>query len=189
MSHILRIRLARGIAMMGVLAVISVGMMVDRDANAQGARTGLAVCPRPSDRCDSPQKTFEPYELPFRLPKKLAENVEYESAPFFAVVLKRLRAPGCDGGEYTKSLEAFRRAAQKRFPDRKVFADHQCPNMAAVYYAPVGAKKDETTVEALVAVYAGKTEKEAQAVLSKARGTFPGASLLRLKVGYSRIVQ
>jgi hypothetical protein len=189
MSDSIHIRYLKIAVPLAALALTFIGAVGAGNARGQGARTGIAVCPRPSDRCDSPQKSFAAYELPFRLPKRLAANVEYESAPFYAIILKRLRDPGCDGGEYTKSLEAVRRDAQKRFPNQKVFADHQCPDMGAVSYTPVGAKRDESGVEAFVAVYAGKTEKEAQAVLTKARTAFPGASLTRLKVGYSRIVQ
>jgi hypothetical protein len=180
-------------AIIGGMALVLLGCcgaIVPQSAAAQNTRGGLEVCGRPSDRCNSPQKEFAPYELAFRLPKRLDANVSYESAPFYAVVILRERDPGCDGGEYTKSVETARRAAQKRFTSRKVFADHQCPDMGAVYYTPVGGPKPaENTVEAFVAVYAGKTEKEAQTVLKTMRTWYPKAVLQRMKVGYSRIVQ
>lgn len=185
----IRVRHLKIVVALATFTLTFIGAGGDGNAQDRGGRTALTVCPRPSDRCDSPQKSFAPYEMPFRLPKRLAPNVEYESTPFYAVILKRLRDPGCDGGEYTKSLEAFRRDAQKRFPAQKVFADHQCPDMGTVSYAPVGTKRDESVLEAFVAVYAGKAEKESQAILTRARAMFPGASLTRLKVSYSRIVQ
>jgi hypothetical protein len=156
---------------------------------AQEARTGLEVCPKLSDRCDSPQKRFAPYELPFRLPKRLKANAAYESVAFYAVVLSRQRDPRCDAGEYTTGVEKFRREAQKLFPDRKVFADHQCPDMGAVAYTVKSGPDARGVVEAFVAVYAGKTEAEARPVLKKARTRFPGAALQRMQVVYSRIVQ
>jgi hypothetical protein len=154
-------------------------------------RTGLPVCPKPADRCDVPQKNFEPHELPFRLPKRLGDNVLYESAPFYAVVLRKDRGnPPCDGGEFSLGLERFRRDAQKRFPERKVFADHQCPDMAAVSYAFADARPNEkNSFDTMVAVYAGRTEAEARAVYKKARTHFPQASLRRMRVSFSRIVQ
>ena len=158
-------------------------------------RIGLEVCPKLSDRCDSPQKRFEPYELPFRLPKQLTANALYRSVPFYAVVLLRQRDPGCDGGEYSVSVEKIRQRAQKLFSDRKVFADHQCPDMGAVAYTMEDKKTQKgghdtpPFVETFVAVYAGKTERDARTVLKKARARFPGATLRRMRVSYSRIVQ
>lgn len=163
-------------------------------AGAQGAVRGAEVCPKPGQRCDVPEKRFAPYELPFRLPRRLGANVEYASAPFYAVVLLRERDPACDGGEYTRKVERLRRRAQGLFPERKVFADHQCPDMGAVAYTMLdrpaaGRTGDSAAAEAFVAVYAGKTEAEARAVLTKARARFPGSTVRRMRVSYSRIVQ
>ncbi len=148
-------------------------------------RTGLAVFPKPNARWSTPQKEFAPYELPFRLPRKLNANVDYESATFYAVVLLRENNPACDGGEYTVRVEKFRKQAQQRFPDRKVFADHQCPDMSAVSYSVEG--KGSTT--AMVAVYAGNSGAEALTVLKKARAAYPKAELKRMRVIYNWIVQ
>lgn len=150
---------------------------------------GLAVCPRPGDRCNAPQKAFDPFELPFRLPKRLKANALYESAPFYAVALRRESDPACDGGEYSVTLERFRIATQTRFPDRKVFADHH-PNMAAVGYEFVGERRTgQNSVVSFVAVYAGKSAAEGRSVLGKAKRRFPKATLHQMRVNYSRVVQ
>ena len=154
-------------------------------APAVEPRTGLEVFHKPNARWNTPQKEFAPYELPFRLPRKVSANVDYWSAPFYGVVLLRENNPVCDGGEYSTRMEKFRKQAQQRFPDRKVFADHQCPDMAAVSYNVGG----QPSTVAMVAVYAGKTEAEGQAVLRKARTAYPKASLKRMRVIYNWIVQ
>jgi len=147
--------------------------------------TGLPLCPKPADRCDSPVKRFAPYELPLRLPSRLAPNVDYSSVPFYAVVLRRDRDPACDGGEFTKATEDFRKQAQTRFPDRKVFADHQCPDMGAVSYTMDG----QPSTISFVAIYGGKTEAEARQILAKARTRYPGVQMHRMRVVFERIVQ
>lgn len=152
--------------------------------------SGLAVCPRPGERCDSPQKRFDAFELPLRLPRRLKANALYESAPFYAVVLRRDSDPACDGGDYSVALERFRVAAQSRFPDRKVFADHQCPNMTAVGYAFLGERRAENSAAvSFAAVYAGKSVAQGRSVLETARKRFPKATLHRMRVNYSWIVQ
>ncbi len=154
------------------------------------AYSGLAVCSRPGDRCDSPQKQFDAFELPLRLPRRLKANALYGSVPFYAVVLRRDSDPACDGGEYSVALERFRVAAQTRFPGRKVFADHQCPNMTAVGYTFLGERRAQSSaVESFVAVYAGKSAAEGRSVLETARQRFPKATLHRMRVNYSWIVQ
>lgn len=160
--------------------MLAVGTM----AAAQTFR-GFKVLPRPADRWTQSQKEFAAWELPFQLPRRLKANALYESLPFYAVVLKRERTPSCDGGEFTKSLERFRREAQARFPDRKVFADHQCPDMGSVSYRIEG----QDQAMAFVAVYAGSTRAEGEKVRRNALARYPGARLVRLRVGYSRIVQ
>lgn len=152
---------------------------------AQDSRTRLEVLSRPADRGNVPEKRFAPYELPFRLPKRLRANMEYTSVAFYAVVVRRERDAGCDGGEFTARMETFRRQAQQYFPERKVFADHQCPDMGAVSYMVNG----KANGHAMVAVYAGKTAQEAQSVLLKSRALYPKATVKRMQVRFSRIMQ
>jgi hypothetical protein len=151
--------------------------------------SGLAVCPRPGERCDSPQKRFEAFELPLRLPRRLKANALYESTPFYAVVLRRDSDPACDGGEYSIALERFRMAAQTRFPGRKVFADHQCPNMTAVGYQFIGERLAQNNAVSFVAVYAGKSRTEGRSLLETARKHYPKVTLHQMRVNYSWIVQ
>jgi Xaa-Pro aminopeptidase len=66
--------------------------------------------------------------------------------------------------------------------------------MGAVAYTMLdrpaaGRTGDSAAAEAFVAVYAGKTEAEARAVLTKAWAHFPGSTVRRMRVSYSRIVQ
>ncbi|MES2465254.1 MAG: hypothetical protein V4671_32205, partial [Armatimonadota bacterium] len=86
---------------------------------------GLEVCSRPGDRCGTADKSFDRFELPFRLPKRLKANALYKSVPFYAVVLRENADAPCDGGEYSVAMERFRAGAQTRFPGKRVFADHQ----------------------------------------------------------------
>jgi hypothetical protein len=167
-----------GLACLGVAALAAT-------VHAAGGADNLPGCTGPSDRCDGPAKRFAPYELPLRLPTRLAANAPYRSALFFAVILRRDPDPACDGGEFTRSIEAFRKQAQARFRDRKVFADHQCPDMGAVAHERDG----QPSAMALVAVYAGTTEAEASRVFTKARRFYPGAERHRMRVLFERIVQ
>jgi hypothetical protein len=156
-----------------------------------GGLSGLEVVPKPGARvAPTSGKPFQAWELPFRLPARLKPNAPYESAPFYAVVLRKFEETPCDGhyNESSRSVEGFRKAAQKRFPAAKVFADQQCPDMTAVSYW-VDGTAEGMSYGAFVAVYAGKTEAEARAVLAKAKVAYPGAVVKRMRVGYSHISQ
>lgn len=148
-------------------------------------KTGLTVCPDPARPCRSAVKEFAPFELPFRVPPKVKDNVDYVSAPFYAVVLKTYADPPCDGGEFSKATEADRKKAQAAFPGRKAFADHQCPNMDAVSYTIDG----KPNTGSFVAVFGGAGKAEAEKLLAKAKATWPGAAVRRMTVGWQRIVQ
>jgi hypothetical protein len=150
-----------------------------------GAQTPLKVCPNPTAPCRSKHKSFEKYELSFTLPKVIKPNVAYTSAPFYAVLLKSFSDPECDQGEYSANVEHLRQEAQRMFPDRKVFADNQCPDMGAVSYAFNG----KPNANAFVAVYAGDTRAEAEQVLAKAREKYPNAMQMRMRVSFERIEQ
>src|SRR5687767_13268978 len=106
------------------LAILIAGGAVLFTNTARGQKqppafTGLEVCSKPGDRCSSPDKSFEAFELPFRLPKRLKPNSLYKSVPFYAVVLREDAEAPCDGGEYSVGMERFRIGAQTRFPGRK----------------------------------------------------------------------
>src|SRR6185503_3014035 len=129
------------------------------------AQAQLKVCPDPSSPCKSKHKTFEKYELSFILPKTIKPNIAYQSAPFYAIIFKSWAESDCDQGEYSSATERFRLQAQKLFPDRKVFASHQCPDMGALGYTVNGKPE----IRAFVAVYAGETQAEADQLLVKAK--------------------
>jgi hypothetical protein len=61
--------------------------------------------------------------------------------------------------------------------------------MNAVSYAVQKKPGSKDWSEAFVAVYAGRTPQEANRVLNFAKARFPGATMRRLRVGYSRVVQ
>ncbi len=155
------------------------------DATAQAP---LKVCADPSAPCKSPNKEFAQYELSFQLPKRLRPNVGYKSAPFWAVLLKSRSADpdaDCDEGEFSSKLENERKKVQSMFPDRKVFADQQCPDMGAVSYTISG----KNNVNTFVAVYGGATRAEAETLLLKLKSKYPGALVKSMQVSFEQTEQ
>src|SRR5437868_2919225 len=77
------------------------------------AQTPLKVCPNPAAPCKSKHREFYPFDLSFNLPAKIKPNVDYKSAPFFAVMIKEKiqvsEKEECDGGEYHKRVENDRK--------------------------------------------------------------------------------
>ena len=134
----------------------------------------LTVCGNPKLACPS-QATFEPYDLPFRVPRNA---VIWESEFFYAVILKSINAPddNCD----VQISESERLAAQELFPDHKVFAS-RCAEPGTLFYTNTRAHAR------LLAVYAGSTLGEANRMLAavKATGKFPGANVRRMRAGFN----
>ena len=149
---------------------------------------GLAVCANPMISCNRSYKTFAPYELGLHLPSTIKPNRDYKSMPFYGVVLK-VASVGveqiCDGGEFSTQWEKERKRVQGWFSQRKVFANHQCPDMAAVSYIVDGRNNNL----AFIAVYGGATSKEASLVLAKMKRIYKGARLQRMQVVFQQIVQ
>ena len=159
-------------------------------ASAAQAQTSYAVCSDPRRPCQHKDKEFAPYELSFHLPAHLRKNTDYKSAPFYAVVLKTYNdfeagGEGCDGGEFSTAIETKRKEVQNLFPNLKVFASYQCPDMAAVEY--VSGRK--TLKDTFLAVYGGTTQIEAQRVLEKARARYPNAGITRMQALHNWIYQ
>ena len=127
------------------------------------------VCPAPARPCAG----FRSHDLYFVLPAGGAARAEDRSAPFYAVVLRS--GPRCSVGERE------RLATQALFPRRKVFATRfECGGDAEnnVTYTGVDARYG------FLAVYAGGTRAEADAVLASVRAAnrFPGANLRLMRV-------
>ena len=157
-------------------------------ANNAAAQAPLKVCADPSAPCKSPNKEFAPYELSFQLPKRLRPNIGYKSAPFWAVLLKSKSADpdtDCDEGEYSSKLENERKRVQSMFPDRKVFADQQCPDMGAVSYTISG----KNNVNTFLAVYGGATRAEAETLLLKLKNKYPAALVKSMQVSFEQAEQ
>ncbi|PYS72159.1 MAG: hypothetical protein DMF69_08365 [Acidobacteria bacterium] len=158
------------------------------------ARTSLQpeVCPDPKSPCKTPAKSFAPYELSFRLPSKLTRGKTYESLPFYAVILKTYTEESCDADDHTASIERERLKIQTEYPYNKVFASYSCPNLDAVDYSFPG-KLDSTGERVLImtfiAVYAGKTQAQANEFLGYVRTVYPKASLKQMKASYEILDQ
>ena len=133
-----------------------------------------AVCPDPTVRCSSSVE-FRPHQIPFRVPPGA---VIFETEKFYAVILKSGRDTTQDCTGHVPESE--RLEAQRLFPRNKVFAS-RCHEPDELYYEGI-----EPDVR-FMAVYAGRTRAEADAMLSKvkATGRFPGAYLRRTSTGFN----
>jgi hypothetical protein len=153
------------------------------------AQTPLKVCPNPSAPCKSKHREFYPYDLSFTLPAKIKANVDYKSAPFFAIILKESikvsESEECDGGEFHKRVEADRKKIQAGFPDKKVFASYQCPDMGALSYMVNGQPLNDN----FIALYAGETQGEADLTMLLIKSKYPKAALKKMQVIFNRIEQ
>ncbi|HEX8367347.1 MAG TPA: hypothetical protein VF604_02170 [Pyrinomonadaceae bacterium] len=149
-----------------------------------------AVCPEPLKPCHHREREFADWELPFNLPSKIVANKNYSSAAFYAVILKKYDDACVDEMDYDSKIEAERRAVQKSFPKRKVFAEYSCPNMDGVHYDFAG-KRDASGERVLfmdyIAVYAGETEEEANRLLEDVREEFPRATVKKMTADYERL--
>ena len=161
----------------GVLVCLM--LTVAAGAAAQRARRPQqkgAVCGDPTLTCKTGDATFEPHDLPFRLP---ARAVIWESETFYAVILKSIKASQDDCQIFVPEDE--RLAAQALFPRHKVFTDRGCGEPGETFYT--GTQSSAR----FMAVYAGRTRAEANAMLArvKATGKFAGANLRRMSIGFN----
>jgi hypothetical protein len=168
--------------------VAAFGLLLIVTCAQAGAQTAARVCSDPAAPCKSAVKAFAPYELSFQLPRRVKANVDYKSAPFFGVVLRTTAMDPdseCDQGEYSSKLEKERKRVQSMFPERKVFADNQCPDMGAVAYVVNGQANTNT----LLAVYGGESQAEAEQVLAKVKSRYPKAAVKKMQVVFQQIEQ
>ena len=161
----------------GVLVCLM--LTVAAGAAAQRARRPQqkgTVCGDPTLTCKTGDATFEPHDLPFRLP---ARAVIWESETFYAVILKSIKASQDDCQIFVPEDE--RLAAQALFPRNKVFTDRGCGEPGETFYTGTQASAR------FMAVYAGRTRAEANAMLArvKATGKFAGANLRRMSIGFN----
>jgi hypothetical protein len=142
-------------------------------ASTEAQKRRAQVCGDPTVRCIGTGE-FQPYDLPFRLPPKA---VIYETELFYAIILQSNNAKtNCEA----HVSEDERLEAQSLFPHNKVFAD-RCPEPGTLFYS------NTNTDYRFMAVYAGRTRAEAQAMLSrvKATGKYKSANLRRMYVGFN----
>jgi hypothetical protein len=134
------------------------------------------VCGDPTLPCKTGEMTFEPHDLPFRLPVRA---VIWESETFYAVILKSIKASEADCQVFVPEDE--RLAAQALFPRNKVFTDRGCGEPGETFYTGTQSNAH------FMAVYAGRTRAEANAMLArvKATGKFAGANLRRMSIGFN----
>src|SRR5260370_1279836 len=155
------------------VATLTALCVLNSDAFAQKRRPQvkhLTVCGNPNITCTS-EATFEPYDLPFRMPKNA---VIYDTELFYAVILKSVSTPDDNCDNYIP--EPDRLAAQILFPNNKVFTS-RCVEAGHLSYSNTSPKAH------FMAVYAGTTLAEANRMLvaAKATGKFPGANLRRMR--------
>lgn len=168
-----------------LLLLVGAGLM-HYSAEAQSA---AKICPNPAQPCKSKHRTFYPYDLSFVLPARIKDNTPYKSEIFFAVILKNniklSEKDECDGGEFSTKVENERKLAQKLFPNNKVFASHQCPDMGALSYEVNGEPLNEN----FIAVYGGSNMLEADTILADAKTKYPKAVVKKMRVIFENIVQ
>ena len=165
---------------------------VNAEASATPARQAAnAVCPDPAKPCHHKSKTFDDWELSFRMPAKIVPNKTYSSAPFYALILKEYGyVEDCDGGEFVIAQEEERKQLQRTQPGRKVFVDHDCPNMAAVGYDfPGRADSEKVLISNFLAIYAGQSKAEADALLAELKAKYPKAVIKRMTANYEDMQQ
>ena len=153
-------------------------------ASASQAQRGRArrpqpkgvVCGDPTLPCKTGDLQFEPHDLPFRLPPRA---VIWESESFYAIILQSIKASEEECEKFVPEDE--RLAAQALFPRHKVFTDRGCGEPGETFYA------GKLSSAHFMAVYAGRTRAEANALLArvKATGKFPGANVRRMSIGFN----
>ena len=166
---------AGGVALAALL--VTAGASAPAEAQRRGRGPNWVICPDPTVRCRTLNQ-FEPHELPFRV--TAASWVITETEPFYAIVLRSVRDPSRGSNCNVFIPEAERLEAQALFPRRKVFAS-RCYDPSEVYYTNVAEDQQ------FMAVYAGRTRAEAEAVLARVRATgkYPGANLRRMRAGFN----
>ena len=155
-----------------------------------------AVCPDPARPCQNKTIYFDEWALSFKLPVKPLPNKTYRSAQFYGIILKvyegNQNEDYCDGGEVIVAMEDERKQLQQDYPDRKVFASYDCPNMGATDYDFPGrmdAKNERVVVDNFIAIYAGQTKEDAERLLAALKPQYPKAVIKPMTALAELIVQ
>jgi hypothetical protein len=146
-----------------------------------GIQTGEQVCPNPAAPCRPHSYTFQPYELSLYLPKELAWMTSHYSQPFYAILLRSMKAmPAENPTDECRGYfaEDERLKVQAMFPQRKVFSSRNgCFGPGMVWYTNVDPKYN------FLAVYAGTTLEEARRFLKQVQAKgFRDATIRKMQV-------
>ena len=154
-----------------MLVIVCVAFMVTP------AQSG-AICGDPRNKdCVGQYEGFQPHDLIFNTGRaKLGTGTRHESVEFYAVLLTSVPAAKPNGAKCNFVSEAQRKAAQKLFPANKVFASRNNCRSTVVGY--LNTSDDYN----FMAVYAGETKDEANALLTKAQKKYPSANIRKMQV-------
>src|SRR6266480_4187570 len=170
-SKSINIAFAMVIAALTMLSVLNAGTLAQK---RRPVVKHLSVCGNPMIPCKT-SATFEPYALPFSVPKKA---VIYDTELFYAVILKSVGISEEDCNVFVSESERLQ--TQTLFSDHKVFTS-RCTDAGEMFFTGMSPK------HRFMAVYAGTTLAEAQRMLSavKATGKSPGANIRRMRTGFN----
>jgi len=154
--------------------VVFATFIIDASAQRRRSPKHASICGNPNVTCRT-SVTFEPHNLPFRVP---ANAAIYDTELFYAVILKSMRVKNDDCKVFVS--EAERLPAQALFPDHKVFAS-RCYDPGEFFYSNINQNSR------IMAVYAGPTLADANKMLAavKETGKFAGAYIRRMRTGFN----
>jgi hypothetical protein len=159
-----------------ILALLLAGALSFGTANGQTRTLArkASVCGNPTLPCKT-SVTFQPYDLPFRVPK---DAVIFDTELFYAIVLKSVGKNEDDCEVFVPESE--RLEAQSLFPQQKVFTS-RCADVETLFYSNVSPQ------HRFMAVYAGATLAEAKRVLAAVKATekFSGVRIRRMRTGFN----
>lgn len=141
---------------------------------AAQAQSGT-ICGNPANKkCVGQYDGFEPHDLIFNTGRaELGAGTRHESNEFYAVILESVKT---SGAKCNFIAEAKRRAAQKLFPNNKVFAPRQNCSGTVVGYSNTSDDYN------FMAVYAGESATQAAKILAKAKRNYSSANIRKAKV-------
>ena len=159
-----------------IFAVCAAGLSASSLLPATGGqkRQEATICSDPTVPCRT-TVSFEPYDLPFRVPKNA---VIWETKEFYAIILQSVQHAEGDCEKFVSEEERLK--AQALFPRNKVFTS-RCADPGGLFYTNVAANQE------FMAVYAGETKAQAERMLAtvKATGKYPGANMRRMHAGFN----